>query len=119
LNDTALKFCGHISPLKCGNGRIFISRCSPIFEEDHQLTSQFSPSCSSVKAIVSEMITTEENQSISKTFVSKCDIHSNYIYILGLTSQRGARGGAVVEALRYKPEGRGLESQWCVTGFFH
>jgi hypothetical protein len=25
----------------------------------------------------------------------------------------GARGGVVVEALRYKPEGRGLDSQWC------
>jgi hypothetical protein len=25
----------------------------------------------------------------------------------------GARGGAVVEALRYKPEGRGIDSRWC------
>jgi hypothetical protein len=25
----------------------------------------------------------------------------------------GARGGAVVEALRYKPEGRGIHSRWC------
>jgi hypothetical protein len=24
-----------------------------------------------------------------------------------------ARGGAVVEALRYKPEGRGIDSGWC------
>jgi hypothetical protein len=24
-----------------------------------------------------------------------------------------ARGGVVVEALRYKPEGRGFDSQWC------
>jgi hypothetical protein len=24
-----------------------------------------------------------------------------------------ARGGAVVEALRYKPEGRGIDSRWC------
>jgi hypothetical protein len=30
-----------------------------------------------------------------------------YIYV-----QR-ARGGAVVEALRYKPGGRGNDSQWC------
>jgi hypothetical protein len=30
----------------------------------------------------------------------------------------GARGGAVVEALRYKPEGRGIDSR-CVTEFFH
>jgi hypothetical protein len=25
----------------------------------------------------------------------------------------GARGGAVVKALRYKPEGRGIDSRWC------
>jgi hypothetical protein len=25
----------------------------------------------------------------------------------------GARGGVVVEALRYKPEGGGLDSRWC------
>jgi hypothetical protein len=25
----------------------------------------------------------------------------------------GARGGAVVEARRYKPEGRGIDSRWC------
>jgi hypothetical protein len=25
----------------------------------------------------------------------------------------GARSGAVVEALRYKPEGRGIDSLWC------
>jgi hypothetical protein len=25
----------------------------------------------------------------------------------------GARGGAVVEALRYKSEGRGIDSRWC------
>jgi hypothetical protein len=25
----------------------------------------------------------------------------------------GALGGAVVEALRYKPEDRGIDSRWC------
>jgi hypothetical protein len=29
----------------------------------------------------------------------------------------GARGGAVVEALRYKPEGRGFDSRWCHWNF--
>jgi hypothetical protein len=29
----------------------------------------------------------------------------------------GARGGAVVEALRYKPEGRGIDSRWCHWNF--
>jgi hypothetical protein len=30
----------------------------------------------------------------------------------------GARGGVVVEALRYKPEGRGFDSRWCHCKFF-
>jgi hypothetical protein len=30
---------------------------------------------------------------------------------------KGARGGAVVEALRYKPEGRGIDSRWCYWNF--
>jgi hypothetical protein len=29
----------------------------------------------------------------------------------------GARGDAVVEALRYKPEGRGIDSRWCHWNF--
>jgi hypothetical protein len=29
----------------------------------------------------------------------------------------GARGGAVVEALRYKPEGSGIDSRWCLDFF--
>jgi hypothetical protein len=29
----------------------------------------------------------------------------------------GARGGAVVEALRNKPEGRGIDSRWCHWNF--
>jgi hypothetical protein len=29
----------------------------------------------------------------------------------------GAHGGAVVEALHYKPEGRGIDSRWCLWNF--
>jgi hypothetical protein len=29
----------------------------------------------------------------------------------------GTRGGAVDEALRYKPEGRGIDSRWCHWNF--
>jgi hypothetical protein len=35
-------------------------------------------------------------------------------YIFLYTSQYGARGGAVFEALRYKPEGRELGFNWVV-----
>jgi hypothetical protein len=31
---------------------------------------------------------------------------------------KGARGGAVVKALRYKPAGRGFDSRWCHWNFF-
>jgi hypothetical protein len=30
----------------------------------------------------------------------------------------GSRGGAVVEALRYKQKGRGIDSRWCHWRFF-
>jgi hypothetical protein len=29
----------------------------------------------------------------------------------------GARGGAMLEALRYKPEGRRIDSRWCHWNF--
>jgi hypothetical protein len=29
----------------------------------------------------------------------------------------GERGGALVETLRYKPEGRGIDSRWCHWNF--
>jgi hypothetical protein len=40
------------------------------------------------------------------------------ITVLYLTDQiiyitYGARGGTVVETLRYKPEGSGIDSRWC------
>ena len=33
------------------------------------------------------------------------------------TTQRGARGGAVVKALPYKPSDRGFDSRWCLWNF--
>jgi hypothetical protein len=30
-----------------------------------------------------------------------------------LHANNGVRGGAVVEAMRYEPEGRGFDSRWC------
>jgi hypothetical protein len=34
-----------------------------------------------------------------------------------LIKVRGARGGVVVKALRYKPTGRGFDSRWCHWNF--
>jgi hypothetical protein len=34
-----------------------------------------------------------------------------------LLQQRGARGGLVVKALRYKPAGWGFDSRWCHWNF--
>jgi hypothetical protein len=33
--------------------------------------------------------------------------------MLTLYLVKGIRGGVVVEALRYNPEGRGFDSRWC------
>jgi hypothetical protein len=38
-------------------------------------------------------------------------------FIISDYNQLAARGGAVVEALRYKPEGRGIDSRWCHWNF--
>jgi hypothetical protein len=38
--------------------------------------------------------------------------------IFWLPTRTGARGDAVVEALRYKPEGSGIDSRWCHWKFF-
>jgi hypothetical protein len=35
------------------------------------------------------------------------------IQFLNIVLTSGARGGTVVEALRYKPEDRGFDSRWC------
>jgi hypothetical protein len=45
--------------------------------------------------------------------VGTCPEYFGYtlVYVIG------ARGGAVVEALRYKPEGRGIDSRWCHWNF--
>ena len=39
------------------------------------------------------------------------------VYLLLYICYSGARGGVVVKALRYKPAGRGLYSQWCHWNF--
>jgi hypothetical protein len=39
------------------------------------------------------------------------------VYYIHYAYEGGARGGAVVEALRYKPEGRGIDSRWCHWNF--
>jgi hypothetical protein len=41
----------------------------------------------------------------------------DFLKFLSVFALNGARGGAVVEALRYKPEGRGIDSRWCHWNF--
>ena len=53
------------------------------------------------------------NVEISKDFPNLNSL-SNYV---GLDAGRGARGGAMVEALLYKPEGGGFDSRWCHWNF--
>jgi hypothetical protein len=39
------------------------------------------------------------------------------LVVLCVVQVAGARGGALVEALLYKPEGRGIDSRWCRWNF--
>jgi hypothetical protein len=39
------------------------------------------------------------------------------VLLLFITTTTGARGGTVVEALRYKLEGRRINSRWCHWNF--
>jgi hypothetical protein len=55
---------------------------------------------------------------VHKDLLSVCECrdnrHSeNVNEFLSVLFTFGARGGAVVETLRYKPEGRGIDSRWC------
>jgi hypothetical protein len=43
--------------------------------------------------------------------ISWIDHVRNEEVLLRVKDQKGARGGAVFEALRYKPEGRGIDSR--------
>jgi hypothetical protein len=51
------------------------------------------------------------------TVVLSINVSLQYIQQGTKTSVR-ARGGAVVEALRYKPEGRGIDSRWGQWNFY-
>jgi hypothetical protein len=43
-----------------------------------------------------------------------CEVETE---MLCITCMNGARGGAVVETLRYKPEGRRIDFRWCHWNF--
>jgi hypothetical protein len=45
------------------------------------------------------------------------DLSRTFRFIVHYHSIIGARGGSVVEALRYKPEVRGIDSRWCHWNF--
>ena len=44
-------------------------------------------------------------------------LSSNYFEVVH--SLQGHAVTQLVETLRYKPEGRGFDSRWCVIGIFH
>jgi hypothetical protein len=52
----------------------------------------------------------------SEAFMEMTNVYLQGYFLLLPTS--GVRGGVVVEALRYKPEGRGFDSQWFYWIFF-
>jgi hypothetical protein len=64
----------------------------------------------------------------SVTLLARTTVHEVLRYAISSDFRRSvslrhtklfeARGGAVVEALRYKPEGRRFDSRWCHWNFF-
>jgi hypothetical protein len=54
---------------------------------------------------------TEANKT-SRNFYLKKFISYSLRFPVAYISDVGTRGGAVVEALRYKPEDRGIDSRW-------
>jgi hypothetical protein len=44
-------------------------------------------------------------------------LKDNLVLFSGVFGYLLLRGGAVVEALRYKPEGRRIDSRWCYWNF--
>jgi hypothetical protein len=51
--------------------------------------------------------------SVFRTITGSPVDSSSFHFITTLRLSLGIRGGTVVEALRYKPEGRGIDSRWC------
>jgi hypothetical protein len=54
---------------------------------------------------------------IKITLCHKINIITIIVNLPYTSASVGARGSAVVEALRYKPEGRGIDSRWCHWDF--
>jgi hypothetical protein len=49
--------------------------------------------------------------------IIKIDTKDFGLHIVFHSSSNRTGGGVVVEALRYKPEGRGIDSRWCHWNF--
>jgi hypothetical protein len=49
---------------------------------------------------------------VMRLSLTYCDMRCALKGILITINDTGARGGAVVKALRYKPEGYGIDSRW-------
>ena len=47
------------------------------------------------------------------------DAQNSYLFTYNTFIRRGQAVAQLVEALRYKPEGRGFDSRWCHWIFFH
>jgi hypothetical protein len=54
---------------------------------------------------------------IFKNKILVCSITDFDVTLADVLNQLGARGGTVVETLRYKPEGRGIDSRWSHWNF--
>jgi hypothetical protein len=57
------------------------------------------------------------NQESSKNYFKNKILKEETDNKCRLCKQQGARGGAVVEELHYKPEGREFDTRWCHWNF--
>ena len=72
----------------------------------------------SVLLVLSGFVKFSVSQGRVSSDLTRCSSHLpllafTMIIFYTATNNRGARGGVVVKALRYKPAGRGFDSRWC------
>jgi hypothetical protein len=69
-----------------------------------------------LSAVVAD-ITQEHFQTFLRLQVLRRRHNLQFVIYYYVSITVGGRGGAVVEALRFKSEGRGIDSRWCLWNF--
>jgi hypothetical protein len=73
--------------------------------------------CNKVATCTDALLLLIAQHGVSLRFVWQKNIYHSKENLVRYHKYTGVRGGAVVEALRYKTEGRGIDSRWCHWNF--